>query len=156
MDHAWAKMMLDRFAAAAKGAINDEDADSLKEIFHDQAIEAGPVAQRIMNVCELGLGDYEVRDGSAPSHRCDLSTAIDIAAVPDVNDHDVRFVMLDSAEHRHTPTRTLSTPSLPTRALTCLGVGSFASSMSAPRTRSRIGGSSALYCLRARAVSSTS
>jgi hypothetical protein len=47
-----------------QGDYNDENADSLKQVFYDQAIAEESVAQRIMNIYEVGLGDYDTRGDS--------------------------------------------------------------------------------------------
>ena len=77
------------------------------------------------------------------------------AAVTDIDDHDPGLVVLHAVDH---PPRADADPQQSTatvRALTWAGVGSSARSSRDWRMRLRMAGSRALYCLPARAVSST-
>jgi hypothetical protein len=62
--------MLHKFASSAAGAMESTVVDSLQEDYYDKALMAEPVAERIMNAYEDGLGDYKViGNRSLPSAR---------------------------------------------------------------------------------------
>ncbi len=67
MDHRWAKEKLESFARACKDAISSHGSISAYEMYEDRAMELEPVAQKIMNTYQPGLGDYTVNNQSAAS-----------------------------------------------------------------------------------------
>jgi uncharacterized protein (TIGR02391 family) len=63
MDHEWALKKLMDFATQCDQATDDENHHTLKKAADDKAQALQPVAQRIMNAYEAGLGEYEFNAG---------------------------------------------------------------------------------------------
>ncbi len=59
MNHEWAQMKLMDFAFQCDQATNEENHPTLIKSANDRALALQPVAQRIENTYEPGLGDYE-------------------------------------------------------------------------------------------------
>lgn len=66
MNHLWARDVLTRFAAACDDAFRNDSSmsQSVLKTYVDKALELEPVAQRIMNAYQPGLGDYTVANNT--------------------------------------------------------------------------------------------